>query len=70
MTSQTLIMMLAILMLTSCIAPQPQPTTAPVSTQSPEAVSGETPQASLPNPQSSVWSRDTGPRSAPPRTAV
>ena len=52
MKSKTLIMMLAILMLTSCIALPPQPTPAPVSTQSPEAVSGESPQANMPNPAS------------------
>lgn len=44
--------MLAMLMLISCKAPQPQPTSAPVSMQSPEAVSGETPQANMPNPAS------------------
>ena len=44
MKSKTLIMMPVILMLTSCIALQPQPTLAPVSTESP--------QLNMPNPAS------------------
>ena len=62
MKSKTLIMMFAILMLTSCIAPQTQPTPAPVSIQSPKAVSGETPPANMSNP-ASVYCMEQGYRS-------